>query len=464
MGHYNQHSFEMKDDAVDLGTIAVEVKRIGADAKKMQESLQGDINAVRELAEAAKSPSPELDAKFSEITASIEAKNTALEALTTKTEDRFNQMETALNRLPSGGTGDDDAALLAKHALDFEITQRTSKGGVTYRGRPTADEVDIEAYKSWDDAFGAYLRLDEKGMHSPEEMKALSVGRNPDGGYLVPTARSNRIIERIFETSPLRQLATVETIGSEALEIGLDLEEAESGWIGEEKKPGETNTPGVGAQRIVVHEQFAQPGATAKFLEDAAIDVEAWLERKVSDKFARDEATAFILGDGVAKPRGILSYNLNFTGEFGRAQTLAIKSGLAAGITADAIVTAPFTLKAQYMARGVWMMGRRGVQQIMMLKDNDGQYLWRPGLADGQPASLGGYRVQNAEDMPAVAANSLSYGFGDWREAYTVVDRLGITTIRDNLTAKPKVLFYSRKRVGGDVTDFDAYMVIQTAA
>lgn len=214
------------------------------------------------------------------------------------------------------------------------------------------------------------------------------------------------------------------------------------------------------AFRRFAHEIYAKPKATQKILEDAGINVEAWLANKIADRFARVEATGFVAGDGVNKPRGILVY---LSGA-GRLKIVRIKSGDAAKITADAIVSMPYSVKSDYLANANWLMKRSTVLAVMLLKDKQDQYLWRQGLTTGQPSTLCGYNVEMAEDMPIVAGGALPIAFGDFRRGYTVVDRLGITTLRDPYSSKPFVEFYSRKRVGGDVVDFDAYVLMEVGA
>ena len=464
--HYGRESFslplEQKDDngGAPRQDVIDEVKReissFGNDFKSMRDSMQRDLTAVRKLAEEAKD-SPELKSQIEALTTSVTEKHTALQTAFDEQKRRTEELETALNR-PGFAGGDKKSEEMMAEAIRFFETKASASGSLKWRDRPTAKTVDVESYKAWEEQFSTYLRADDRAV----EAKALSVGSNPDGGYLVPTARSNRIIQKIYETSPLRQLATVETIGTEAMEIPIDQDEAGAGWIGEEEYPTETSTPRIGVQRIPVHEMYAKPKATQQILEDASVDVEAWLATKVAERFSRIEATAFMTGNGVKKPRGILTYP---AGNAGARQTVAqYASGNATSITADAIVAMPFYLKGAYLSNATWLMKRSTVQSIMLLKDGQGQYLWRPGLLAGQPSSLVGYSVQMADDMPAVANGNLSVAFGDFRRAYTVLDRLGITTLRDPYSAKPFVEFYTRKRVGGDVVDFEAYALMKVAA
>lgn len=459
--HYARSAFERKNDTVDLDQIMREVKGFGEDVKGLKTSMMKDLDAVRKMAQEAKTQSPDLDVKFTEITTAIEAKNKAIEDLEKKTSEQYDQMETALARMGKSGGGDsEDEALAVKEAITFYETKQASKGTLDWDNRPTSENIDLDGYKAWEQNFEGYLRVDENGMGETER-KSLAVGRNPNGGYFTPTAMSNRIIAQIFESNILRQLATVETISTESLDIRIDRDEADCEWAGEETATGETGTPDIGLQNIPVHELRAKPKISQQMLEDASVDVEGWLANKVSEKFGRKEANAFIVGNGIKKPRGILTYPAG-TG-LQRGTVKQFNSGGATSLTSDAIMSLPYQLKTAYMRNASWMMNRLTVLQVMLLKDNDNQYLWRPGLAEGRPSTLGGYALSMADDMPLLAANSLSVAFGDWRRAYTVVDRLGITTLRDPYSAKPFVEYYTRKRVGGDVTDFEAYALMKTA-
>jgi HK97 family phage major capsid protein len=322
--------------------------------------------------------------------------------------------------------------------------------------------ADMDGYKA---AFDTFLRKGEEVM-GPDERKALSVGTDPDGGYVVNPDLSGRIVMRVFETSPMRAYASVQVISSDALEGLFDLNEASSGWVGETDSRGETNTPQLGKWRIPAHELYAKPKATQKLLDDASINMEAWLASKVSEKFARDEANAFVVGNGVNKPRGFLTYSSGTTlpGTIERFDTGVNGAFAAAPNGGDVLINALYGLKQQYRANATWFMNRATLKLTRKLKDSDGAYLWSPGIAAGQPASLLGYPVASFEDMPDPATDSLSIAVGDMREAYQIVDRLGIRTLRDPYSAKPYVEFYTTKRVGGDVVNFEALKLIEFTA
>jgi HK97 family phage major capsid protein len=328
---------------------------------------------------------------------------------------------------------------------------------------------DEAAYKAYCEAFPHYLRSRNDAAMKGQFQAALSTGSGPDGGYLVPTTYSQRIITRVFETSNLRALASVETIAGKELELPRDEGEfAFGGWVGEMTAPSETATSQLGISKIFAHEMFVEPRATQNMIEDAGIDIEAWIANKTGDKMGRIEATAFFTGTGVNQPRGLLTYAAWATsgddGHLENGKIEQIVSGGATSLTADAFFNVAYGLKDRYTANANWMMKRITVREVAKLKDGQGNYLWQMGdVKSGAPSTILGYPVVRCEDMPTIAASSLSVAFGDFREAYTIVDRLGITLLRDQYTAKPFVKFYTRRRVGGAVLNFEAVKLMKTS-
>ena len=309
-------------------------------------------------------------------------------------------------------------------------------------------------------AFRNYLRKGMEGGLEELQTKALSVGSDPDGGYLVTPQISSKIVQSIFETSPIRQLAAVENISSDALELIDDHDQAVAGWTSETGTIIETSTPTLAKRNIQTHELYAQPKATQKLVDDSAIDIESWLANKISDIFSRKENTAFINGTGVGQPRGILTYLPGTSW----GQIEQINSGSSSAVTADALVVLFYTLKDAYSKRASFLMNRTVVQSVRLLKQaTTNQYLWQPGLAAGVPDTLMGVPVYMAADMPNAAANSLSIAVGDFGAAYQIVDRRGISILRDPFTEKPFVKFYATKRVCGDVVNFEAIKLMKLA-
>ncbi len=315
-----------------------------------------------------------------------------------------------------------------------------------------------------------YLRRGEQRLTTAERdilenhQKALSVDSDPDGGYLVTPQQSARIIEVVYETSPMRQVATVETISTDALEGLFDGDEAAAAWVAERGSRAETTTPQLGQWRIPTHELYANPRATQKLLDDSAVDIEAWLSRKVADKFARTENLAFVSGNGVGQPRGFTTYPDGTT----RGTIERIPSLDAATIAAEGIINMVYSLKAAYRQGAVWVMNRATIGVIRTIRDesggaNTGQFMWQPGFGT-QPATLAGFPILEFEDMLDIAGGAIVAGFGNFRQGYTIVDRLGIRVLRDPYSAKPHVEFYTTKRVGGDVLNFEAFKLMDIAA
>jgi HK97 family phage major capsid protein len=324
----------------------------------------------------------------------------------------------------------------------------------------TYSAADLRRYKS---AFVEHMRKgDNVGL---DAMKALSVGSDPDGGYTVDPDTTGRIVQKIFETSPMRSVASVQVIGTDALEGLFDLDETAAGWVGETGARTTTNTPQLGRWRIPVHELYANPAATQKVLDDSFVNLEAWLADKVADKFTRIENDAFVNGNGVGKPRGFLTYGAGTTlpGTIEQKVTGAAGGFLTNGAGGDCLIDLMYTLKQAYRSGARWFMPRAVVAQIRKIKDSDGMYIWQPGIAAGQPSTILGFPVIEMEDMPAPVDGSLSAAFGNMGEAYQIVDRQGIRVLRDPYTNKPYVHFYTVKRTGGDVINFEAIKILKFA-
>lgn len=331
---------------------------------------------------------------------------------------------------------------------------RPSFGG-EYNEKATSENI-LEHKK----AFINYVRRGVEGDLSYLEQKALSVGTDADGGYLVTPQVSENMTRKIFETSPLRQLASVATISSDSLEIIEDNEEAGAAWAASEVAAvTESTTPQIGKITIDAYELVAQPKATQKLIDDASVDIEAWLTQKLAEVFSRRENTAFITGDGTAKPKGILAYAAGT----GANQIEQLNSGTSAVVTADSLIRLFYALKDEYARNATFLMNRSTAQAVRLLKDTTNQYIWNPGLAAGTPDTLMGVPVALASDMPVPAANALSVAVGDFRRAYQIVDRTGVRILRDPYTEKPFVKFYSTKRVGGQVINFEALKILKLA-
>lgn len=331
------------------------------------------------------------------------------------------------------------------------------------KGSSIEGKSDAEAHAEYKNSFGKYLRKDDKVLNA-EESKALSVGSDPDGGYVVDADTSGRMVTRLFETSEIRAYASTQVITTDALEGMYDLDDVSFGWVGETGERTETTTPTLGAWRIPVHEMYAEPRATQKIVDDMAIDLEGWVARKIADKFSRAENAAFVSGNGIAKPRGFLDYaaGSSMTQEIERFYTGADGAFAAAPSGADVLINMIHSMKAQYRRNGVFAMNRTTMGGLRLLKDSEGRMLWQPSIAVGMPSTLLGYPVASFEDMPSyTTTDALAIAFADWAETYQIVDRMGIRILRDPFTAKPWIKFYTTKRTGGDLINGDSIKLLQ---
>lgn len=396
--------------------------------------------------------------------AKLDKLNTELDRLSSlKTEleavaKQQDEIEKKLNRQKLGGSNDEQ---MERNAKAFNA-MRLSRGHTDM-----LDPAQVAGYRT---VFGKYMRKGDS--HAPwtdAERLAMSVGSDPDGGYVVDPDTNGRIVTRVFDTSPIRQVANVQTIGTDALEGMKDTDEVGTGgWVGETAARNTSTTAQVGIYRIPVNEVYAMPEATQKFLDDANVDVEGWLANKVGDKFARVENTAFVVGNGVGQPFGFTQYPTAATADTSRAWGTFehVATGVAGDFAASAAGDVLFDLisrfKPFYLNNARWIGPRAVFAKIRKFKGaTTGDYLWQPGLQNGQPDRLLGYPILPAEDMPALASGSLSLALGDLGIAYQIVDRAGIRTLRDPLTNKPFVRFYSTKRVGGAAIQFESLKFVK---
>jgi HK97 family phage major capsid protein len=317
--------------------------------------------------------------------------------------------------------------------------------------------------KQYKSAFFSYVRKGKLEALSDSERKAMLAGDDANGGYLLPPSTIGRVVKKLFELSPIRQIAAVQAISTQALEGMYDNDESSYGWVAETGARTDDHDPTLGKYRIEAFEMYADPKATQTLLDDAAVDVEAWLADKVADKFARVEAAAFITGTGVGQPRGFTTYTLAATGDATRTwgQIEKVKTGangdFAASNPADKLFDLIQAFKTAYLQNAQWVTTREVIAKVRKFKEaTTNAYMWQPGLAKGTPDTLLGYPIVIAQDVPALATGSASMWLGDWKEAYQIVDRQGVRTLRDPYTDKPYVHFYSTKRVGGGVLNFEA--------
>ncbi|OYX44438.1 MAG: capsid protein [Rhodobacterales bacterium 32-67-9] len=318
-------------------------------------------------------------------------------------------------------------------------------------------------------AFAAYLRSgDDDGLRGLVlEGKALNTQVNADGGFLVDPETSDRIRGVLKSTSSLRSIANVVSVEATSFDVLVDHTDLGSGWATETASLTETSTPQIDRISIPLHELAAMPKASQRLLDDSAFDVEGWLAERIADKFSRAEAQSFVTGDGIDKPTGFLTHTAVDNGIWAWGSLGYVPTGadgdFAPTNASDSIIDLVYALNAEYRANATFVMNSKTAGAVRKMKDADGRFLWSDGLAAGEPARLMGYPVLVAEDMPDIASNAYAIAFGDFHNGYTVAERPDMRILRDPFSAKPHVLFYASKRVGGDVSDFAAIKLLKFA-
>lgn len=325
-------------------------------------------------------------------------------------------------------------------------------------------DFDATAMAEYKAAYQSFMRKNfDRDLLTDGERKTLSVGQDSAGGYFVYPDLTGQIVQQVYETTPIRAYASIQQISTDALEGYYDNDEVGYGWVSELESRPATTTPTIGKWRIPVHEIYAMPDASQSVLDDSMVNLETWLNGKISDKFARAENAASVTGDGVGKWRGFatLPNGTDLTNSVEQFATGASGAYATDPDGADKLIEMVYGLKSAYRANAVWGMNSTTAGATRILKDSYGQYLWQPSNIAGQPATFLGYPVAFFEDMADIAANSLSVVFGDFRRAYQIVDRVGIRMLRDPYTSKPKILFYATKRSGGAVINGEAIKLLK---
>lgn len=312
-------------------------------------------------------------------------------------------------------------------------------------------------------AFIGFMRKGKDDGLRELERKALQVGVDEDGGYAVPEELDRTILNLLKDEVVMRQEATTITVGGANYKKLVNLGDTASGWVGETDARPETDASKLGQIEPFMGEIYGNPQATQTMLDDAFFNVEDWINSELAIEFAEQEEIAFTSGNGTKKPKGFLAYASTLdpdkTRAFGTLQH--ILSGAAAGVTADAIIKLVYTLRKVHRNGAKFMMNNNSLFAIRILKDSEGNYLWRPGLELGQPSSLAGYGVAENEQMPDIAADAKAIAFGNFKRGYTIVDRIGTRILRDPYTKKPFVGFYTTKRTGGMLVDSQAIKLLQ---
>jgi len=320
------------------------------------------------------------------------------------------------------------------------------------------DEPVDEATAAHSTAWSRYLRSGDESGLSCLDTKALSVGVDEQGGYVVPPELDRLIESRLQQASPMRQIATVRQTSAgvyrKPVALGVGAK-----WAGETIARAATSTDELDLLEFPAGELYATPAATQTLLDDAYADIDDWLAGEIETAFSVQESTAFVSGDGTGKPKGFLSYPIVAEASHVWGKIGAVEGDFTQDDAGDQLIDLIHAPKSQFRSHGRFVMNRRTTAIVRKLKDAEGRYLWAPGMG-GEAATVLGYPVTELEDMPDIADGVAAIAFGDFRRGYLIADRQGARVLRDPYSSKPYVLFYTTKRVGGGVQNFDAFKLM----
>ncbi|EFN9979235.1 phage major capsid protein [Escherichia coli] len=388
----------------------------------------------------------ELQAKFDDFRAKNDKRIDALESEKGKLAGEVDTLNGKLSELEN-----------LKSDLETELVSLKRPGGPQQQSKAATE------HKT---AFMQFMRKgDDDGLRELER-KALQVGTDEDGGYAIPEELDRNILTLLKDEVVMRQESTVITVGGSDYKKLVSVGGTASGWVGETDARPATDASKLKMIEPFMGEIYGNPQATQKMLDDVFFNAEDWINSELATEFAEKEEIAFTTGDGTKKPKGFLAYasslDTDKTRAFGTLQH--ILSGAAAAVTADAIIRLVYTLRKSHRSGAKFMMNNNTLFGIRILKDSEGNYLWRPGLEVNQPSTLVGYGIAENEQMPDIAADAKAIAFGNFKRGYTIVDRIGTRILRDPYTNKPYVGFYTTKRTGGMLTDSQSIKLMQIGA
>lgn len=402
-----------------------------------------------------------LDRLEIEMKANGTASSESLEKLA-KFNAKFDDLEKQINARM------DQIDQLAAFKTSVEAKMVQIEAGLSRKGRfSNAGEVETEARRQLGMKWDALEKVLRKGIApnalkssdelTPEEVKALTVSSNPQAGYLAPREYLQEILTDVVEWSPVRPLCRIRTTGRQGIEIPRRITPAAASWVSETGTRSETQNPQFTMEVIPTHELYAMVQVSAQEMEDSLFDLQSFLREEFAEQFGVSEGTAFVDGSGVGRPEGFMQ----------NADVTSVVSEHASEITADGLLNVYHELKEAYLANSTWVMARSTLKEIRKLKDGNGNYLWAPGIKmEARPAQLLDRPYVTAPDMPTIAANAYPVAIGDFRRAYTILDRLEMSIMVDPYTAKRTgmIEISARKRVGGKVVMAEAIKKLKISA
>ena len=376
---------------------------------------------------------------------SAEAKSAATEFLTTFLDFKDN-MNTQINEMA-----------VRLDALDRKHTDT----------RRPALSTSVDAELPHAKAISSYIRKgDEDALRALDvETKGLNTATLTEGGYLVDPQTADSIESVLRSGASIRALANVVQIEAGAYDVLIDHNDIEAAWNSETGSVAETTAPVIDRISIPLHELSASPTASQRILDDAAFDIESWLGERIGERFLRAESESFVNGTGPNQPTGFLTKTQVANDSWSWGNIGYVATGTAGDFDpnnpADILVDLVYALDAEYRDGSAFVMNSKTAGEVRKMKDSQGRFLWLERNQPDLPPLLLGFPVLIAEAMPDIATDSFSIAFGNFRKGYTIAERPDLRILRDPYSAKPNVMFYATKRVGGDVSDFAAIKTLR---
>jgi HK97 family phage major capsid protein len=439
-------------------------RREAPDLKKLTDTIERIAGAFEEYKKTNDQRLLELKTKGS-VDPLLEEKLRKVDAeLNTLTELKasLDAMQTKLSRPGLAGAGSQEQretpeALSYRHAFLAWVRNPTDPERRTALQQRAKELRRVEAK-----AFG-----DDDGFETRAAQTVTSTGSA--GGFALPEVIERQIQRLSVDISPIRQIATVRTVGSPDYKELFDINGAAFEWVGEAATRNQSNTPDLAEVAPTFGMASARPRASEESLDDLFFDVENWLITSAAEAIAQGEGLAFVSGNGTNRPTGFLAgptpvVTADASRAFGTLQYIASGQAAALPTSADVFYDVIYALRARYRANARWVTNKLVLSAMRKYKDTTNQYLWQPSLVAGQPETFMGYPITEAEDMPVVGANNFPIAFGDFREGYLIADRVGMRMTRDDITAPGFVNFYVRKRVGGRLRNTQAIKLLRISA
>lgn len=437
-----------KRDEPSIKSVGEALDKIANAFEEYKKTNDARIEAVK-----AGKGTEDLDAKLAKIDGAIDGLNEA--------KSRLEKVELKLSRpgAMDGKKQDGESREAAEYRNAFMSWMRNPADP---ERRMALQQRSKELKKVQEAAFGG-----DDGWETRATQTVTSTGSA--GGFALPEVIERQIARLSVDISPIRQIATVRTVGSPDYKELFDINGAGFEWVGETDTRNQSNTPDLAEVAPTFGMASAKPQASEESLDDLFFDVENWLVMSAAEAIAQGEGAAFVSGNGTKKPTGFLGgptpvVTADASRAFGALQYIASGQAAAMPTDPDLFYDLVYSLRARYRSNARWVTSKLVLAALRKYKSTDGQYLWQPALSAGQPATFMGYEITEAEDMPAVAANSFPLAFGDFREGYLIADRVGMRITRDEITAPGFVKFYVRKRVGGKLRNTQAIKLLKIAA